>query len=248
MSHTHVKTSSSFLVATYQRSIIYIALFLLAIWTSVMSLGVVLFFLWPSSIGHWIERTWSKGWCYLLGIRVRVLHPERLRDAPAMVLAPNHQSMFDILVLSTLPYEFRYLSKKQVRNIPFLGWALNVLGTYWVSRDHTGQDLNVMKAVEEGLRQGYSVMIFPEGTRSTTGKLLPFKKGAFRTALNAGVPICPIAVSGTFDIAPPRKLPYRRGHDVTVRIGQPFYPNPDMPLEDVMLEYRGVLEGLLENQ
>jgi 1-acyl-sn-glycerol-3-phosphate acyltransferase len=166
---------------------------------------------------------------------------------PRGVLAPDHQSLLDIIVLASLPTGIRWISKKEVASIPFLGWALRASGCYFVKRDRSGGDLNVMREVEEGLQKGELVLIFPEGTRTRTGELLPLKKGAFKTATNAHVPVCPIAVSGTYEIAPPGKLlPVKWGHRVIVRIGHPMPLDPKLPLADSMEQFRQNLQRLLE--
>jgi 1-acyl-sn-glycerol-3-phosphate acyltransferase len=134
--------------------------------------------------------------------------------------------MFDILVVATLPITFRWISKVQVGRIPFLGAAMRAMNTYFVRRDHSAGDLEIMKQVEKGLREGYSVVVFPEGTRTRTGQLLPFKKGAFRISQNAGCLVVPIGIFGTFGIAPAGKLPVRWGHRVVINIGDAFQVPP----------------------
>lgn len=220
-------------------------LFLAAIWTVFISSAVILAALVAPSFAKTLERWWAKVLCLIFGIRLRVHGLEFLRAAPAFVLAPNHQSIFDIIVISTLPIDFRYLSKREIAYIPFLGWAVKAMGNYWVKRDRSPADLAVMKQVEDGLKAGNSVLIFPEGTRSRSGELLPFKKGAFKTASNAGVPVLPIAISGTFGIAPPGTLPYQRGFDVILRVSRPFPTRPPSPLDKLMGEFRQEIVSLL---
>jgi 1-acyl-sn-glycerol-3-phosphate acyltransferase len=215
------------------------------LWTGLMSIVVILLFWMKHEWGHNGERIWARGWCWLFGIRVHLVHPEHLPKGGA-ILAPNHSSMWDILVLSTLPVDFKYIAKRQISRLPLLGTCLTVMGTYWVDRNSSGRDISVMKRVEEGLQKGIPVLIFPEGTRTRTGELLPFKKGAFRTAINAGAPLCPIGIVGTYTIAPPGKLPTHRGHDVVLRVGEPFFADPALPLDQVIAQYRAKLVGLLE--
>lgn len=216
------------------------------LWTGFMSVVVMTSFLMKPAWGHGMERVWARFCLWLMGIRVTVRGLENLPTSGGAILAPNHSSMWDILVVSTLPIDFKYIAKKPISRFPLLGTCLTVMGTYWVDRDSSGRDISVMRKVEAGLRRGVPVLIFPEGTRSRTGALLPLKKGAFRTAVNAGVPLCPIALSGAYEIAPPGELPARRGHHIQVRIGSAFSADPDRPLEETIGEFRAKLVGLLE--
>lgn len=223
-----------------------IALVLGAIWTIWNSTLVVLAFWVHRPWAHVVERHWARGWCRILGIRLHYHHLDRIPRYPAYVVAPNHNSNFDIVVMSTVPHNFKYLSKSSVRFLPFLGQALWVLGTYWIKRDRSGRDLEVMKRVERRLGEGISVLIFPEGTRSRDGNLGRLKKGAFKTAANAGAPLLPVGLSGTFAISPRGKLPSRRGFPVHVNIGEPFHVDPEAPVEQEMQRFEEVMLALLE--
>jgi 1-acyl-sn-glycerol-3-phosphate acyltransferase len=181
-----------------------------------------------------------------MDIDVEIRGLQNLPWRGSAIIAPNHQSGFDILVLAALPIDFKWVAKEEVGRIPFVGWAVKSMGTFFVKRDKSGHDLNVMKEVEEGLKKGKNVIIFPEGTRTRTGELLPFKKGAFRTAQNTGIPLCPVAIQGTYEIVPPGQIPSHRGHQVTVRVGEPFSIPPGADLGQAMEEYRKVLMRLLE--
>jgi 1-acyl-sn-glycerol-3-phosphate acyltransferase len=195
--------------------------------------------------GHAVQRFWGKAICWLLGIHVSFLNLERLPPA-GCVLASNHESMFDIVVLASLPVDVKWISKKSVGAVPFLGWAMKAMGCYFVARDQSSRDLNVMSEVEAGVKSGSRVIIFPEGTRTRTGDLLPFKKGAFKTAQNSGVPLVPIGITGTRSIAPPGRLPLRRHHRVFARIGEAMQISPKVPLNPEMEIFRSRLVALLE--
>lgn len=220
-----------------------LAIIFSAVISLVFSTSAVPVYLLSPRLGTKIHQLW--GWlvCGSFGIRVEIRGLENLPDRG--VMAPNHESLFDILVLACLPVHFRWIAKEQVKRIPGIGWVMWAMGCFFLKRDRSGHDLKVMKGVETALSQGALVAIFPEGTRTRTGQLLPFKKGAFKTAVNAGVPVIPVAISGTFHIAPPGRLPDRWGHRVVVAIGKPVPTVPSRPLEVVMTEYRATLEQLL---
>src|ERR687898_779623 len=113
------------------------------------------------------------------------------------VVVSNHESFADILLISHLPWEMKWLSKAELFRIPVMGWMMWLAGDIPVKRGFGPSAVEAMAECRQVLRRRVSVMIFPEGTRSRTAELLPFKDGAFRLAIEAGVPILPLAVSGT---------------------------------------------------
>ena len=113
------------------------------------------------------------------------------------VVVSNHESFADILLISHLPWEMKWLSKAELFRIPIMGWMMWLAGDIPVKRGFGPSAVEAMERCRKTLRQKVSVMIFPEGTRSKTTELLPFKDGAFRLAVEAGVPILPLALSGT---------------------------------------------------
>lgn len=126
-----------------------------------------------------------------------------VRDAPAIapgtpyVVVANHESTLDILLLSRLPWEMKWIAKAAVFKIPLLGYLFRMAGDIPVHREDKNSGAGALKKAREYVDQGMPVMVFPEGTRSRDGKLLPFKAGAFKLAIEAGVPILPVAVYGT---------------------------------------------------
>ncbi len=113
------------------------------------------------------------------------------------VVVSNHESFTDILLLSHLPWEMKWLSKAEIMRIPFLGWCMRLAGDIPIWRGKVDSARDAMARSLEVLKRRVSVLIFPEGTRSTSGEMLPFKDGAFRLAITAGVPVLPLVVTGT---------------------------------------------------
>src|SRR5918992_1857735 len=113
------------------------------------------------------------------------------------VVVSNHESFADILLISHLPWEMKWLSKAELFRIPVMGWLMHLAGDVPVKRGFGPSAVEAIARCREILSRKVSVMIFPEGTRSLTRELLPFKDGAFRLAIDAGVPILPLALHGT---------------------------------------------------
>ena len=123
---------------------------------------------------------------------VRIRDPRR-----PYVAVSNHESYADIFLISHLPWEMKWLGKEQLFKIPFLGWMMWLAGDIPVRRGTRESIVAAMNGCRTKLKQRLSVMIFPEGTRTPDGELLPFKDGAFRLAIESNVPILPIVVAGT---------------------------------------------------
>lgn len=115
---------------------------------------------------------------------------------PCVVVA-NHQSLLDIVLLSRMPREMKWVAKEELFRIPWIGWCLRLTGDIAVRRGDAESGGEAIARAKAYLARGMSVMIFPEGTRSRDARLLPFKSGAFRLAIEAGVPVLPVAVWGT---------------------------------------------------
>jgi 1-acyl-sn-glycerol-3-phosphate acyltransferase len=113
------------------------------------------------------------------------------------VVVANHQSLLDIVLLSRMPREMKWVGKEELFRIPWIGWMLRLTGDIAVRRGDSESGGEAVARAKAYLSRGMSVMIFPEGTRSRDARLLPFKKGAFRMAIDAGVPVLPVAVWGT---------------------------------------------------
>lgn len=124
--------------------------------------------------------------------RGRISDPRR----PYVVVA-NHESWADVFLISCFPWEMKWLSKDTMFKVPLLGWMMTMAGDIKLVRGNRDSAAGAILSCRERLANRASVMIFPEGTRSKTWEMLPFKDGAFRLAIEAGVPVLPIAVAGT---------------------------------------------------
>lgn len=170
-----------------------------------------------------IARHWAKALLFVSFVRLRVEGLEKLDLNASYVFVSNHLSYMDTpCILATIPVQFRFMAKKGLFKIPFLGYHLTRAGHIAVPRDNPREAVKAMAEAGKMIRErGISVLIFPEGGRSPDAKLQPFKEGAFHIALNAGVPIVPVALAGTEKV-----LPFGSGTvspaRVTLKIGTPI--------------------------
>ena len=168
-------------------------------------LGTVAIFLslFDSSgnIPHLVARLWGKIQLRITGTRIRIQGLEHIEPEKSYILVSNHQSTFDIFaLLGYLPIQFRWTAKAELFRIPFMGWAMSRIGYIPIERDSPKKAYRSMLRAAEVVRNGVSVIIFPEGTRSPDGNLQPFKKGVFLLALKSRAPILPITIQGTSKI------------------------------------------------
>ena len=147
------------------------------------------------------------------------------------VVVSNHESFVDILLISHLPTEMKWMSKIEILKIPLVGWMMRLARDIPLTRGDTDSAAAALEASRERLDSKVSVMIFPEGTRSKTGELRPFKSGAFRLAIEAQLPILPLAVYGTRDAL--RKHDWRLGYaEAEVRVLDPI-PTEGLTMDDM---------------
>jgi 1-acyl-sn-glycerol-3-phosphate acyltransferase len=136
-------------------------------------------------------------------MRVTVEGRENIDPKQSYVLVSNHQSQFDIFLLyGWLGIDFRWVMKKELRGVPGIGMACDRLEHIFIDRSDHAAAMATLEDAKKKIVNGTSVMFFPEGTRSRDGKLKRFKKGAFRMALELGLPILPLTVTGTRDVLP----------------------------------------------
>jgi 1-acyl-sn-glycerol-3-phosphate acyltransferase len=169
-----------------------------------------------------VAQIWGRSILWVSGIRVHIDGLDRSSDYRSCIFMCNHQSNYDIpVLLGKLPVQFRWLAKAELFKIPIFGRGMRGAGYISIDRFDRQSAFQSLDRAADTIRQGTSVMIFPEGTRSVTGTLQQFKKGGFVLALNAGVPIVPLCITGTHAIMPKGRLLVRRRH-VCVKIQSPI--------------------------
>ena len=184
-------------------------------YTLILALFIIVYgaFRPHSPIHDKVVKHWSFVFLKLPPVRVEVDGIEKIDPTKRYVIASNHLSQFDIpLLFSVLPVHGRFLSKKELFKIPLVGQAMRTIGIIEIDR---ASGTSSRQAINEGVKiaadRGYSLIVFPEGTRSTGGQFLPFKKGAFRIAIDTGLPLVPVLIDGTELINRPGSKIFRRG-------------------------------------
>ena len=174
------------------------------------------------ALQHWCARWWCRLIAWTIFAQIHVHGIENLEANKTYVYMANHASLIDTPALfAYLPFQFRIMAKKHLFYVPFMGWHLWTAGNFPIDQSDPRKTAGSLKNVIEGIRQGKSLAVFPEGTRSRDGKLQIFKQGAFKIALRAGVPIVPISIVGTNKLLPKGSLIPRPGR-IDVIIGKPI--------------------------
>lgn len=171
-----------------------------------------------------VAHLWGKACLRITRVQVVVEGLEHLADGERYVFMVNHESSLDIVVLLTaLPpsVELRFLAKKSLFRVPFLGWAMTSAGFIPVDREDRSTAAATLAETLEEVARGGSPLVFPEETWTTDGRLLPFARGGFLVALKAGLPILPVGLEGPRMVLPPGEGVIRP-QPVTVRIGRPI--------------------------
>jgi 1-acyl-sn-glycerol-3-phosphate acyltransferase len=175
------------------------------------------------SLLHRFSCFWSRVVLFLNPLwKVMVTGKEKIDPRAACVIVSNHQSGADILILFKLMIHFKWVSKWSLFWFPFIGWNMAMNRYIALKRGRKSSINRMVEHCKKALREGNSVMIFPEGTRSKDGNMQPFKSGAFRIALEAGVPILPIALCGTSRAIRKGGLMIHRNHDMVMAVLDPI--------------------------
>jgi len=202
-------------------SIIILGIILVTAFMAVMVI-LVSFVTAGGDTAHKVGRIWAKCILALSNIRVTVKGLSNLKPGRSYIYMANHMSNFDIPVLQAfLPVQFRWLAKAELYKIPVFGYAMKRAGYISIDRSDRKSAIESLNKAVKIIRDGISVVIFPEGTRSRNHNIQPFKKGGFFLAVDSGVPIIPIIIHGTERIMPKKQMLIKPGN-VTLEIAKPI--------------------------
>lgn len=195
-------------------------------------------------IFHWIAVHWAKAilasspfWS------LTVEGQNNIQPGKHYVIISNHQSMLDIFAaLGGLPIPFKFMAKKELFPIPFIGWHMALAGYIPIQRSSPQSGKEALAAAKKWLHKGMSVLFFPEGTRSLDGKIGNFKSGAFRAAEECGIEILPCVMVGTGEALPKKSLIMKKMITMKVSIGKPVSPNDPEKIRQEMMERLAALK------
>ncbi len=212
------------------KNIVGVVRFLIVVVVSLTFAGVILVSLLFSRRGelfHWFCRKWATIMLRVCATTVTVHGSGNVRQGQSFVYVSNHASMFDIpSVIAGIPDQIRLVYKKELEKIPIFGWGLKYGSYIGIDR---GRGVEAQKSLDEAIetiRNGESVLLFAEGTRTLDGKLQPFKRGAFHIAVRAGVPVVPLTINGSFAILPKHSISINPGQ-VELILDPPIYLRGD---------------------
>jgi 1-acyl-sn-glycerol-3-phosphate acyltransferase len=177
-------------------NVIYSWIVILLLTTIFGTFGVVLSLIAPNSLSKHVFRPWARLILFFTRVKVEVSGYENIPKVPCVFMY-NHQSIFDVFsFMSVLPVEWKAVMKKEVSRMPFIGWIAILSRHYLVSRDGSARDANEVRKIVRNIKNGPSVVLAPEGTRSPDGKLQDFQEGGFLIAMLARVPVVTMVMQG----------------------------------------------------
>ena len=199
--------------------------------------------------GYFPGKYWSRLWIRLLLLPVKVDGREHLAKNQSYVFVSNHQGAFDIfLIYGYLNRNFKWMMKKSLRKVPFVGMACEYAHHIFVDKSGPSKIKASYDHAREQLQEGMSLVVFPEGARSLTGEMGPFRRGAFMLADELQLPVCPLTINGSYDVKPRTKdLYWVFWHPLRLTIHEPIQPigkGPDNVKNQMERSYQAIMDGL----
>lgn len=220
---------------------------LIVVVTLFTALLTIVCFPWRNGkIPRAVQVFWSRSVLWLLLVPIKVTGRENVDSQQSYVFVANHQSFLDVFaVYGWLPNNFKWLMKKELRKIPFVGTACAVAGHIFVDRSNPRAAMESLTYIKAQLHDGISTVIFPEGTRTKTGEMGRFKAGAFKIAMDMGLPVVPITLNGFYKSMPSGQFFVNPRSRVSLHIGKPIDISQFTDINEAMVAVREkVAEGL----
>ena len=176
--------------------------------------------------GYYPPHFWGKLWCWLFFVKVKVNKEAEIGPSTSYVFVANHQGAYDIFsIFGFLNHNFRWMMKKSITKIPLIGMACKYSEQIFVDRSSAMAMARSIIEAKKRLRNGMSIVVFPEGTRTLDGKMSTFKKGAFKLAMDFKLPIVPLTIDGSFNILPRTSIVNIKYGKIILTIHKPIYPS-----------------------
>ena len=216
---------------------IFIALPIMIVVTILVALATMIGSIFDDRFwGYWPGMIWGRLFYRLFFIPVKVDGLENIDKGQSYIIAPNHQSYWDaFLVYGFIGIKFKWMMKKELGRIPFVGWACYMAGCIFIDRSSRESGMNSIRKAESKLKNGMSVVIFPEGTRTPDGKMGKFKRGAFLISEELGLPILPVTIDGNYDVMS-RHAKSVTWHPVHMTIHKPVWPRSNKETSETELK------------
>lgn len=199
--------------------------------------------------GYYPQIIWARLFCWLNFVTVSVVGRENIRKNTSYVFVANHQGAFDIFAIyGWLGHNFRWMMKKSLEKIPLVGFSCRVSGQIYVDNSSPSAIRETMADAEHQLQKGMSVVVFPEGSRTFTGAVGRFKRGAYTLAVEFRLPIVPVTIDGAFRVMPRTAMIPRPGH-IRLTIHRPIEATADgHDLQAVMESSRAAIISALPSE
>ncbi|MDE6173377.1 MAG: 1-acyl-sn-glycerol-3-phosphate acyltransferase, partial [Bacteroides sp.] len=176
------------------------------------------------SMGYWPGHIWARIFCFVSFVRVKVSGRENIDARTSYVFVANHQGAYDIFsIYGYLGHNFRWMMKKGLMKIPLGGYSCKASGHILVDNSTPSATRTTMATAKKQLSGGMSVVVFPEGARTTDGRMHPFRRGAYSLAMEFGLPVVPVTIDGSFQILP-RTDKWIHRHRMILTIHDPIPP------------------------
>jgi len=188
---------------------------------------------------------WGKIIMTITFVRVKLVGKQNINPNQSYIVVANHQSNYDVFAFyGWLPIDFRWVMKKEMRKAPIMGIFCEKAGHIFIDRKNTFEAIKSLKDAESKICNGTSILFFPEGTRNDGKDLLPFKKGAFKMALDLKLPVLPVTIRGSNDVMPPNQMQVYPGR-IELIIHEPIDTLKHNDMDSLLIATRDVIQSVL---